>query len=213
MGVRVPTSAARQRSTPLRRDRGRAEPRRAVVRALVRVLVRADAKPERRRPRASTHVGPALRRAAPGKAHAKAHAKADEAAAHRNGTGAHRRQRAPLYPALGPLLASGELPDEEAAKLRGFLEVIEGLRAGADKNGLLKEGRWGEVEEAWRSAMEMATARISRGKISLTVRYAALAAEEAMKKMTLQHNACVNAVSTPRWKSQAVTARRAPDAT
>jgi len=81
VGVRVPTSAAQQRSTPPRRDRGRAEPRRAVVRVLARVLVRADAKPERRRPRASTHVGPALRRAAPGRALAKAHAKAEEAAA------------------------------------------------------------------------------------------------------------------------------------
>jgi hypothetical protein len=77
VGVRVPTSAAQQRSTPRRRDRGRAQPRRAVV----RVLVRADAKPERRRPRASTHAGPAPRRAAPRKAHAKAHAKAEEAAA------------------------------------------------------------------------------------------------------------------------------------
>jgi hypothetical protein len=76
VGVRVPTSAAQQRSTPPRRDRGRAQPRRGLARA----LVRADAKPERRRPRASTHVGPALRRAAPRKAHAKAHAKAEEAA-------------------------------------------------------------------------------------------------------------------------------------
>jgi hypothetical protein len=77
VGVRAPTSGEQQRSTPPRRDRVRAEPKRAVARA----LVRADAKPERRRPRASTHVGPARRRAAPRKALAKAHAKAEEAAA------------------------------------------------------------------------------------------------------------------------------------
>jgi hypothetical protein len=77
VGVRAPTRGAQQRSTPPRRDRGRAEPKRAVVRA----LVRADAKPERRRARASTHVKPARRKAAPRRAHAKAHAKAEEAAA------------------------------------------------------------------------------------------------------------------------------------
>ncbi|HZP81606.1 MAG TPA: UvrD-helicase domain-containing protein [Chthonomonadaceae bacterium] len=47
--------------------------------------------------------------------------------------GAGRRHRAPLYPALGPLLASGELPAEEAAKLARFFAVMEELRAQEDR--------------------------------------------------------------------------------
>jgi len=45
----------------------------------------------------------------------------------------NRLRRAPLYPAIGPLLESGELPPEEATKLARFLEVIEGLRTQEDR--------------------------------------------------------------------------------
>src|ERR1700759_2683544 len=59
---------------------------------------------------------------------------------------------------------------------------------------------------------EIARARISKGKISLTVRYAELAADDAMKKTTLHATAWVKTVRAPRRKSQLVTAKRTPDA-
>src|SRR3954447_10666595 len=57
----------------------------------------------------------------------------------------------------------------------------------------------------------IAWARISTGKISLTVRYAALAPADAKKKMTDHAIVCVVAVSTPWRNSTAVTASIAPD--
>lgn len=50
-----------------------------------------------------------------------------------NGAGRHRRARSPLYPTIPLLLDSGELPEEEAAKLRGFVATIEALRIQEDR--------------------------------------------------------------------------------
>jgi hypothetical protein len=59
----------------------------------------------------------------------------------------------------------------------------------------------------------IALARSSSGKISLTVRYAALAPAEAKKKITHQAIVWVTAVSTPASNSQAVIASITPDPT
>jgi hypothetical protein len=51
------------------------------------------------------------------------------------------------------------------------------------------------VPTAWKKAI--ASARVSIGKISLTVRYAALAPADAKKKITHHAAVCVWAVHTP----------------
>src|SRR5215212_8794391 len=57
----------------------------------------------------------------------------------------------------------------------------------------------------------MAWARISIGKISLTVRYAELAPAEAKKKMMHQAIVWVYALSSPAWNSAAEIASSTPD--
>ena len=56
----------------------------------------------------------------------------------------------------------------------------------------------------------IAIARISSGKISLTVRYAELAAADAIKKIIVHASVCVWAVSNPASKSQPVSASKIP---
>ncbi|HZT43053.1 MAG TPA: UvrD-helicase domain-containing protein [Chthonomonadaceae bacterium] len=51
----------------------------------------------------------------------------------KDGNSRSKRRDALLYPALRPLLASGALPAEEAAKLAPFLETMETLRAQEDR--------------------------------------------------------------------------------
>jgi hypothetical protein len=58
----------------------------------------------------------------------------------------------------------------------------------------------------------IASARTSSGKISLTVRYPALAPAEAKKKMTHQAMVWVSAFRTPWSNSHAETASIAPEA-
>jgi hypothetical protein len=57
----------------------------------------------------------------------------------------------------------------------------------------------------------IAWARISIGKISLTVRYAALAPQDAKKKMMHQASVCVYALSQPAWNIAAETASSTPE--
>jgi hypothetical protein len=57
----------------------------------------------------------------------------------------------------------------------------------------------------------MARALVSRGKTSLTVRQAELAAQDAVKKMTVHAMDWVRAVSMPCAKRKPVTARRMPE--
>ncbi len=57
----------------------------------------------------------------------------DEVLTSQNGANGSKRHGGLLYPALGPLLDSGELPQEEAAKLTQFLQIIEPLRAQEDR--------------------------------------------------------------------------------
>src|SRR5436305_14504770 len=57
----------------------------------------------------------------------------------------------------------------------------------------------------------IAFARTSSGKISLTVRYAALAPAEAEKKITHQEIVWVIAVSNPALNNQALTANIIPE--
>ncbi len=57
----------------------------------------------------------------------------------------------------------------------------------------------------------MASARVSIGNTSLTVRYAALAPAEAKNSTTLQHAVIVTAVRSPASNSQAVPSSRTPD--
>ena len=59
----------------------------------------------------------------------------------------------------------------------------------------------------------MASARISRGNTSLTVRYAELAAADARKNTADQHSACVNASSQPSMNAPPVSASPTPDST
>src|SRR5579875_2275785 len=67
--------------------------------------------------------------------------------------------------------------------------------------------------KAWATAKNtaIAWARISRGKISLTVRYAELAPAEAKKKITLHQIVCDVAVRRPASKSAALMARSAAE--
>ncbi|HLV81380.1 MAG TPA: UvrD-helicase domain-containing protein [Chthonomonadaceae bacterium] len=58
---------------------------------------------------------------------------AEEANPAGDGNRRAKRRDAPLYPALRPLLESGALPAEEAAKLAPFLEIMEMLRAQEDR--------------------------------------------------------------------------------
>ncbi len=57
----------------------------------------------------------------------------------------------------------------------------------------------------------MASARVSIGKISLTVRYAALAAAEAKNSTTAQHAVSVVAFNDPALNSHAVTSSSTPE--
>jgi hypothetical protein len=56
-----------------------------------------------------------------------------------------------------------------------------------------------------------ASARVSIGKISLTVRYAADAPADAKKKITHQATVCVTAVSVPFLNRNAVMISSAPE--
>src|SRR5215472_4669231 len=58
----------------------------------------------------------------------------------------------------------------------------------------------------------IARARTSSGKISLTVRYAELAAEDAKKNITVHNTVCEVAVKAPRSKRYPVTIRISADA-
>ena len=57
----------------------------------------------------------------------------------------------------------------------------------------------------------MAFARTSTGKTSLTVRYAALAPEDAKKKITHHHTVWVTAFKAPASKSTALNASNTPE--
>src|SRR5471030_2132485 len=57
----------------------------------------------------------------------------------------------------------------------------------------------------------MANARISRGKVSLTVRYAELAADDAKKKITIQEIVCVVLVSQPCSNIYPLMVSKTPD--
>jgi hypothetical protein len=59
----------------------------------------------------------------------------------------------------------------------------------------------------------IASARISSGNVSLTVRYAELAAADAKKKMTIQATVCPSAVIVPRTNRAPLTASSRPEAT